>query len=84
MFDHVKAFPLAVLSKSDKESRDAVTGTIDSSPFLKTNGIDVTVHERTATLCGTVKNQDSIRSAIVDAYGAGVRNVVRKLQVEKK
>lgn len=68
--------------KSDGELRDAVTCAIESSPFLKTKGIDVTVHEGTATLSGTVQDRDSIRIAIVDAYGAGVKDVISKLEVE--
>jgi osmotically-inducible protein OsmY len=56
--------------KSDEELRLAVKCQIESILFIKSQGIDVTVHEGTATLRGTVQDQDSIRSAIVDAYGA--------------
>ncbi|HSA88119.1 MAG TPA: BON domain-containing protein [Nitrospira sp.] len=70
--------------KSDEELRLAVKCQIESSPFIKSQGIDVTVHEGTATLRGTVQDQDSIRSAIVDAYGAGVKDVVSQLKVEEE
>ncbi len=70
--------------KSDRELKDAVTCAIESSPFLRTKGIDVTVHEGTAILSGTVQDQDSMRSAIVDAYGAGVKDVISKLEVSEE
>ncbi|OQW32298.1 MAG: hypothetical protein A4E19_19930 [Nitrospira sp. SG-bin1] len=69
--------------KSDEELRRAVKCHIESSPFIKSKGIDVSVSDGTATLSGTVQDQDSIRSAIVDAYGAGVKDVVSKLEVEQ-
>jgi hypothetical protein len=69
--------------KSDGELKEAVTCAIESSPFLKTKGIDVAVHEGTATLRGTVQDRDSIRSAIVDAYSAGVKDVISKLELEE-
>jgi|GEM_PF-6093682 len=69
--------------KSDEELRHAVKCQIESSPFIKSKGIDVSVSDGTAILSGTVQDQDSIRSAIVDAYGAGVKDVVSKLEVEQ-
>lgn len=68
--------------KSDRELKEAVTCAIESSPFIKTSkGIDVSVNEGIAVLSGTVEDQDSMRSAIVDAYGAGVKDVVSQLEV---
>lgn len=67
--------------KSDEELRHAVKCQIESSPFIKGKDIDVSVSDGRATLSGTVQNQDSIRSAIVDAYGAGVKDVVSQLEV---
>lgn len=45
--------------------------------------INVSVDDGTATLRGTVKDRDSVRSAVVDAYQAGVRDVVSRLAVEE-
>jgi hypothetical protein len=70
--------------KSDEELRHAVKCQIESSPFIKGKDIDVSVSDGTAILSGTVRNQDSIRSAIVDAYGAGVKDVVSQLEVEEE
>lgn len=70
--------------KSDEELRHAVKCQIESSPFIKTKGIEVMVHDGTAILSGTVQDQDSMRSAIVDAYGAGVKDVVSQLEVAEE
>jgi osmotically-inducible protein OsmY len=70
--------------KSDEELRHVVKCQIESSPVIKSKGIDVSVSDGTAVLRGTVQNQDSIRSAIVDAYGAGVRDVVSQLEVAEE
>ncbi|MBX3300638.1 MAG: BON domain-containing protein [Nitrospira sp.] len=73
--------------KSDAELQRAVECQLTKSPFLKASGIQVAVRDGTATLSGTVHNQDSVRSAIVDAYQAGVKDVASELQVvevEKK
>ncbi len=71
--------------KSDGELKDTVKCHIESNPFIKTRkGIDVSIDDGTATLSGTVQDKDSIRSAIVDAYGAGVREVVSKLEVAEE
>ncbi len=66
-------------------TEDTVKCHIESNPFIKTSqGIDVSVDDGTATLSGTVQDKNSVRSAIVDAYGAGVRDVVSKLEVEEE
>ena len=37
-----------------------------------------------ATLRGTMKDRDAVRSLVVDVYGAGVKDVVSKLDVEEE
>ncbi len=70
--------------RSDGELREAVKCELESSPFIKSKGIEVSVENGTAILNGTVQDHDSIRSAIVDAYRAGVKDVVSQLQVEEE
>lgn len=70
--------------KSDSELKQAVECQLSKNSFIKSQGIDVSVNDGTATLSGTVQDKDSIRSAIVDAYGAGVRDVVSKLEVAQE
>jgi hypothetical protein len=73
--------------KSDAELQKAVECELTKSPFLKTSGIQVAVRDGRATLSGTVYDQDSLRSAVVDAYHAGVKEVITELEVmedEKK
>ncbi|MCS6304147.1 MAG: BON domain-containing protein [Nitrospira sp.] len=67
--------------KSDAELRLAVECRLSNSPFIKGESITVSVDDGTATLSGMVQDKDSIRSAIVDVYGAGVKDVVSKLEV---
>lgn len=67
--------------KSDAELRQAIKCQLTQSPFLKTKGIDVVVRDGTAILSGTVQDQDSLRIAIVDAYQAGVKDVVSELEL---
>lgn len=71
--------------KSDAELREAVECQLSKRPFVNMmrEKIDVSVQDGTAVLSGTVRNEDSIRSAIVDAYRAGVKDVVSKLEVEE-
>jgi osmotically-inducible protein OsmY len=73
--------------KSDAELKKAVECELMKSPFLKTSGIQVAVLDGRVTLSGTVYDQDSLRSAVVDAYHAGVKEVISELEVmedEKK
>lgn len=67
--------------KSDAELQKAIECRLTQSPFLKTKGIDVVVRDGTAILSGTVQDQDSLRIAIVDAYQAGVKEVVSELEL---
>jgi osmotically-inducible protein OsmY len=67
--------------KSDSELEQAVECQLSKRPFARHAEINVSVDDGTAILRGTVKDHDSVRSAVVDAYQAGVRDVVSKLEV---
>jgi len=68
--------------KSDSELEQAVECQLSKRPFLRSEEIKFTVKDGTATLRGTVKDHDSVRSLVVDVYGAGVKDVVSQLVVE--
>jgi len=70
--------------KSDSELSQAVECQLSKRPFAQRGEISVSVSDGTATLSGTVKDRASVRSAIVDAYGAGVKDVVSKLEVAEE
>lgn len=67
--------------QSDQELKQAVECQLAMSPFIKSDGIDVSVNDGTATLKGNVRDWDSVRNAIDDAYLAGVKDVVNELVV---
>ena len=67
--------------KSDAELEQAVECQLSKRPFAQHAEINVSVDDGTAILRGTVKDHGSVRSAVVDAYKAGVRDVVSKLEV---
>ena len=70
--------------KSDSELGQAVECQLSKRPFLRSEEIEFTVKDGTATLRGTVKDRDAVRSLVADVYGAGVKDVVSKLEVEEE
>ena len=70
--------------KSDSELGQAVECRLSKRPFPKREGIKFTVKDGIATLRGTMKDRDAVRSQVVDVYGAGVKDVVSKLDVEEE
>lgn len=70
--------------KSDQELKQAVECQLSKRPINRRAEINVSVNDGIATLSGTVKDRDAVRSVIVDVHGAGVREVVSKLEVEEE
>lgn len=68
----------------NSELEQAVECQLSKRPFLRSEEIKFTVKDGTATLRGTVKNHDSVRSLMVDVYRAGVKDVVSNLEVDEK
>jgi hypothetical protein len=66
---------------SDEELKQAVECQLATSLFIKTEQIDVSVNNGTVTLRGTVRDWDSVRNAIDEAYLTGVNDVVNELEV---
>ena len=82
---HVSISPLVGVDdwhwKSDAELKQAVECQLAMSSFIQGDGIDVSVSDGTATLRGHVGDWDSVKSAIGDAFQAGVKDVVSELEV---
>ena len=54
------------------------------SPFVDSDDISVSVNNGEVTLKGTVEDENEVDDAIENAYEAGAKNVISKLQTEEE
>ncbi len=70
--------------KSDWELKEDVESELTWSPFVDADDIDVSVQDGKVTLKGTVENQSSVHDAIENAYEAGAKTVISRLQTREE
>lgn len=70
--------------KSDAELKEDVQSELYWSPFVDSDDISVSVNNGEVTLKGTVEDENEVDDAIENAYEAGAKNVISKLQTEEE
>lgn len=70
--------------KSDWELEEDVKGELSWSPFVDADDIQVSVKDGKVTLKGTVEDQSEVHDAIENAYEAGARTVISKLETREE
>lgn len=70
--------------KSDRDLKRDVESELTWSPFVDADDIEVAVKDGTVTLKGTVEDQSSVEDAIENAYEAGAKSVVSRLQTREE
>lgn len=70
--------------KSDAELKEDVQSELYWSPFVDSDDISVSVNKGEVTLKGTVEDQSEVNDAIENAYEAGAKNVISKLETEEE
>lgn len=71
------------LSKSDAQLKEDVKSELSWSPFVDSDEISVSVRNGEVTLKGTVEDQSEVEDAIENAYEAGAKNVISKLETQE-
>jgi len=70
--------------KSDAELKEDVQSELYWSPFVDSDDISVSVNNGEVTLKGSVEDQSEVNDAIENAYEAGAKNVISKLETEEE
>ena len=70
--------------KSDAELKEDVQSELFWSPLVDSGDISVSVKNGEVTLKGTVEDESEVDDAIENAYEAGAKNVISKLETEEE